>query len=148
MDFIPIKRDNLMECVGLFVSVFNNPPWDENWDTEAAFQQLDNYRRTPDFYGLIASVDDEVVGFALGFIKRWDRHKQFHLKEMCVATERQRDGVGTALLNKLEEQLKNQGVEQLYLDTVRDTPAQAFYAKNGFYVSPKIIMMSKWLTSD
>jgi len=30
MDFCPVERANLMECVGLFVNVFNNPPWDES----------------------------------------------------------------------------------------------------------------------
>jgi len=66
---------------------------------------------------------------------------------MCVATERQRHGVGTALLNALEEKLNNQGVEKLYLHTARDTSAQTFYQKNGFYVGSKMIMMVKWLNS-
>lgn len=148
MDFAPAERSNLMECVDLFVSVFNNPPWNESWDTEAVTQRLDDCTRTPGFYGLIAKTGDEVVGFALGFIERWDKGKHFYLKETCIATEKQRYGVGTALLKELEEQLKNQGVAKLYLETARDTPAQAFYEKNGFNVSPKMIMMSKRLNSN
>ena len=148
MNFNSIERDNLSECVGLFISVFNNLPWNESWDAEAASEQLDDCYGTPGFYGLIAKTDDEVVGFALGFIRRWDKSRHFHLKEMCIVSEKQRDGIGTALLHELEEQLKNQGVAKLTLDTARDTPAQAFYEKNGFGVSSKMIMMSKWLNSN
>ena len=148
VNFTHVERANLTECAGLFVNVFNNPPWDENWDVEAAWQRLDDCIRTPGFYGLIASINDEVVAFALGFKERWDETRHFHLKEICVATERQRHGVGTALLKELEEQLKNQGIERLYLTTARDTMAQTFYEKNDFYVSSKMILMSKRLNSN
>ena len=147
MKFYPVEPANLVECVGLFVSVFNNLPWDENWDAEAVEQRLDDCYRTPGFYGLIAKMNEETIGFALGFVERWDKSRLFHLKEICVATEKQRHGVGTALLSVLEQQLKSQGVEMLYLHTARDTSAQTFYAKNDFHVSSKMIMMSKRLDS-
>lgn len=147
MDFIPVERDNLVECVGLFVSVFNAPPWDENWDTTVAAQRLDDCYNTPGFYGLIAKIDHEAVGFAIGFIERWDKSRHFHLKEICIVTEKQRGGVGTMLLGALEKQLKSQGVKMLYLHTARDTLAQNFYDKNGFYASSKMIMMVKRLVS-
>src|SRR5688500_9703538 len=101
MNFYPVTSDSLMECVGLFVSVFNNPPWNESWDAEAVAQRLDECYHTPGFYGLIATVDDKTIGFAIGYIESWDHSKHFFLKEMCVATEKQRHGVGTALLNAL-----------------------------------------------
>ena len=148
MNFTSIDRDNLSECVGLFVRVFNNAPWNESWSHEAATQQMDDCFRTPGFYGLIATIDEEALGFALGFVQRWDEIRHFHLKEMCVATERQRHGVGTALLHQLEDQLKSQGVQRLYLQTARETPAQSFYQNNGFGVSSRIITMTKWLNSD
>ena len=148
MKFIPIERDNLSECVELFIGVFNAPPWSESWNLDSATQQMDDCFGTPGFYGLIARTDDETLGFAFGFVRRWDKTRHFHLKEMCVATGQQRLGVGTALMHELEAQLKNQGVAKLTLDTARETPAQAFYEKNGFGVSPKMIMMSKWLNLE
>lgn len=147
MNFYRVERANLVECHAIFSNVFNNPPWNESWESEAVAQRLEDCYRTPNFYGLIAKNNGESLGFALGYIERWDKGKHFYLKEMCVASERQRCGIGTALMNALEEDLKNEGVEKLYLHTARDTLAQTFYKRRGFYVSSKMIMMAKWLNS-
>jgi ribosomal protein S18 acetylase RimI-like enzyme len=146
MDFTSVDQDNLAECAALFVKVFNNPPWNENWEVESVALRLDDCYRTPGFIGVAVRAESEIVGFAVGYIERWDKGQHFYLKEMCVATEQQNGGVGTALLLALEERLKAKGAEKLYLLTARDTSAQAFYEKRGFYVSPRMVMMSKWLS--
>jgi hypothetical protein len=37
---------------------------------------------------------------------------------------------------------------KVYLLTARDSAAEAFYNKRGFYISPKMIMMGKYLKSS
>ena len=145
MKFTRIERDDLAECERVFLRVFNNAPWNESWQAESVARRLDDIYQTPGFYGLLCQIEGETVGFALGTIEQWDANKHFYLKEMCVVSAQQRRGVGAALLNALEENLINEGVERLYLHTARDTPAQAFYQKQGFFVSARIIMMSKRL---
>ncbi len=148
MNFHPIERDNLAECEAVFIDVFNNPPWNESWEAEAVTQRLENCYRTPGFRGLAVKIDGEVTGFAVGCIEQWDKSKYFCLKEICVLPTRQRRGIGAALISALEENLRNEGVEKLYLHTARGTFAQSFYDKQGFQVSAKMIMMSKWLNSQ
>ncbi|HEX8237019.1 MAG TPA: GNAT family N-acetyltransferase [Abditibacteriaceae bacterium] len=148
MDFCRVERANLTECVALFADVFNNSPWNETWGAEAIAQRFSDCYHTPGFYGLVATISDEAVGFAIGYIEQWNTTKHFYLKEMCVAPKQQRFGIGTALMSALENNLKNQNVEKLYLHTARDTYAQTFYEKQGFYVSSKMITMTKWLKSD
>lgn len=145
MDFYPVKNRDLIECVDLFICVFNHSPWNERWESETANQRLTACYHTPDFHGIIAKVEGKAIGFAFGYIEQWDKSRHFYLKEMCVTPEQQRLGVGTALLHTLEETLRHKGVEKMYLYTARDTFAQAFYEKQGFYVSDKMIMMAKWL---
>ncbi len=145
MDFYRVERANLTECAGLFAEVFNSPPWNENWGAEAIAQRFSDCYHTPGFYGLIAGRDGKAVGFAIGYVEQWDTDKHFYLKEMCVAAQQQRLGIGTALVEALEQDLRNQGVKKLYLHTSRDAYAQSFYEKRGFYVSSKMIMMAKWL---
>lgn len=145
MEFHPVERSNLTQCIALFTRVFNSPPWNENWEAETVAQRFTDCHHTPGFYGLVATVGDEVIGFAIGYIEQWDKGRHFYLKEMCVAPEQQRLGIGTALMSALETNLRDQHVEKLYLHTARDTQAQAFYEKQGFYVSPKMIMMAKRL---
>lgn len=148
MNFHRVERANLSECFALFANVFNNSPWNENWEQEAVAQRFENCYQTPGFYGLLVKTGNEPIGFALGFIEQWDKSKHFHLKEMCVALEKQGRGVGTTLINALKENLDSQGVEKIYLHTARDTPAQAFYEKQGFYISSSMIMMVKRLDSE
>ena len=147
MDFYRVEQDNLTECEAVFINVFNNPPWNESWETEAVAQRLKDCYQTPGFYGLIVKIGDVIIGFAVGYIEQWDKSKNFYLKEICVVSEQQRCGIGKALMSALEENLKNEGVEKLYLHTARDTFAQSFYEKQGFYVSAKMIMMLKRLNS-
>jgi ribosomal protein S18 acetylase RimI-like enzyme len=145
MEFHPVERSNLTDCIALFAGVFNSPPWNENWEAEAVAQRFADCFHTPGFFGLVATIDSEVVGFAIGFMEQWEKSRQFYLKEMCVAPEQQRLGIGTALMSALEKSLKHQNIEKLYLHTARDTHAQVFYEKRGFYVSSKMIMMAKRL---
>ncbi len=145
MEFHPVERSNLTDCIALFAGVFNSPPWNENWEAEAVAQRFADCYHTPGFFGLAATIDGAVVGFAIGYVEQWDKSRHFYLKEMCVAAGQQRLGIGTKLMSALEKSLKYQNVEKLYLHTARDTHAQAFYEKQGFYVSSKMIMMAKWL---
>ena len=147
MNFTRVNHDNLARCERVFLDVFNNPPWNEKWQAEAVARRLDDINQTPGFYGLLCTIEDETVGFALGTIEQWDVSKHFYLKEMCVVSAQQRRGVGVALLSALEENLKSKGVAKIYLHTARDMPAQSFYEKQGFYVSARMIMMSKWLNA-
>ena len=60
---------------------------------------------------------------------------------MCVKTDIQRQGIGAKLIEYLERDLKQRDVGKIYLLTARDTLAETFYKKAGFYASSKMIMM-------
>lgn len=145
MIFKAIEHENLARCANLFVAVFNHAPWNETWEIAAVVQRLEDCFNTPQFYGLVAIENDQLVGFALGHTESWDNSRYFNLREICVACSRQRQGVGTELMKALSENLKKQSVDKIYLHTTRDTDAQAFYEKHGFRVSEKMVMMLKTL---
>ena len=147
MNFVRVNRDNLAQCESVFVQVFNDPPWNENWESETVARRIQQIYQTPGFTGLLGQIEGETVGFAIGTIEQWDTIKHFHLKEMCVIPAQQKRGVGAALLDALEENLQAEGVERLFLHTARDAPAHSFYEKQGFIVSARMIMMTKQLNS-
>lgn len=64
---------------------------------------------------------------------------------MCVKGQHQGRGIGTVILEELEDHLIQMDVSKVYLLTARDSSAEAFYNKRGFYASPKMIMMGKYL---
>jgi ribosomal protein S18 acetylase RimI-like enzyme len=99
----------------------------------------------PGFVGLKVIAESHMIGFAMGYTESFDRGGDFYLKEMCVLPQKQRQSIGTALLDQLKTHLIQAGARKLYLLTERGGFAAQFYAKNGFYTSDKMIMMGHWL---
>jgi GNAT superfamily N-acetyltransferase len=141
----PLESENLVECVDLFLGVFNQEPWNEKWAKSSVIRRFEDCQRTPGFYGLCWQEDSRIEAFAFGYFEQWDENQHFYLKEMCVATQKQRCGIGTQLLDVLTEKLRENGVTKLFLHTARDSIAHDFYLRCGFYISPIMIMMAKHL---
>ena len=142
-----IEQEDLANLAELFVRVFNHPPWNEDWSVEPVLARLTEIVNTPGFYGVTASIldADQRVGFVMGYAESWNHQKHFYIKEMCVETHLQGQGIGTMLMERLEKDLVQADISKLYLLTARDSSAESFYRKCGFYVSPKMIMMGKYL---
>ncbi|WP_035612310.1 GNAT family N-acetyltransferase [Haloferula sp. BvORR071] len=131
------------DCATFFRECFNAPPWNEAWTDDSALQRLADCARTPGFLGLIAEDGAEIVAMAFGYWQRYQEERHFFLLEFCVANDRQRQGIGSSLITELHTRLQTAGVNRIYTLTARDTPAQDFYAKEGFYLSPKMVMMAR-----
>jgi aminoglycoside 6'-N-acetyltransferase I len=98
----------------------------------------------PGFVGLVAR-DEGVMAFATGYREPDDGREVFYLKTFCVRPDAQGTGVGSRLIGHLKEHLGEGGVNTIYLITHKGTPAEAFYGKNGYSVSPEdIIMTQEW----
>lgn len=83
----------------------------------------------------------EIHGFAFGNIQYYGIEKHYYLWELCIRTDRQREGVGSRIMTALKERMQAEGVARIYTLTARDTPAHDFYQKLGYYTSPKMVMM-------
>ena len=55
----------------------------------------------------------------------------------------QGSGIGTALLNTVEEYVKKHGLAGITLSTNKYAPAPKFYEKNGFVDCEHVIFMAK-----
>ena len=143
-----MKSDDLQACAEIFTEVFSGSPWNENWELSSALSRLTEAADTPGFVGLKTITNNRIVAFAMGYLESFADGGHFFLKEMCVATEMQRQGIGTALLDELRSRLTEIGAKKLYLLTSRGGPAERFYAKNGFYASEKMVLMGHWLKSS
>jgi len=86
---------------------------------------------------------DELLGFVAGYCEQMQKGKGFYLKEICTRSDRQRQGIGTKLLNQLMNTLTAIDVTAIYLITTRDGQAEAFYTKSGYQRSQRLIVMSK-----
>lgn len=62
----PFPRDNLEEGSRLYRTVFNEPPWNDEWTVELSQTRLSEIIETPGYRGYSASLDEEIVGLAVG----------------------------------------------------------------------------------
>ncbi|CAM4478790.1 GNAT family N-acetyltransferase [Paenibacillus tarimensis] len=130
-------------CTELFIDVFNQEPWNDNWLTDIAEKYLSDYTNTPGFIGVVAEEGAEIRGFIFGVCKRWWSGDEFFINEMCVSKRSQGNGLGTELLNYLELNLVGTGIKRITLLTDKGIPAEYFYKKNGFQEIDRLMFMCK-----
>jgi aminoglycoside 6'-N-acetyltransferase I len=140
-----LTSEDISGCADLFVSVFNAEPWNEHWDKDSACSRLHDFFQSPRFIGYLVKVGGAVKGFVLGNIELFNQEQHLNLKEICVASSTQRQGLGTMLMKILEERCKQGNINQIYLLTMRAGIAEQFYIKRGFVTSQRMILMSKQL---
>jgi ribosomal protein S18 acetylase RimI-like enzyme len=98
--------------------------------------ELQFYIRSRKSRTLIAEADDEIVGFVIGTS---EPRRLGHIITIDVIPHRQRQRIGSRLLDEIERWLWDQGTEAIYLETpVDDSGAQAFYEKHGYFVLDRI----------
>ncbi|WP_438315607.1 GNAT family N-acetyltransferase [Sporosarcina sp. FA9] len=143
MDIRLFEENDLLKCTRLFINVFNEEPWNDNWSEGVAKQYLLDYTNTPGFMGILAVKEEVIIGFIFGAHKVWWSGNEFFINEMCVSTEIQKTGIGSILLNYLLKKLDSEKVSNLSLLTDRGIPAEAFYKKNGFMEIERLMFLSR-----
>lgn len=86
-------------------------------------------------YCLVAEVEDEVAGFAMGTIieKQRTAWNYGHLIWLGVGSRFHRMGIASRLFDAFQERMKDAGVRMLMVDTQADnTSALRFFQKKGF----------------
>ena len=144
VSIVPFTPAHLDAAAQVYVTVFNAAPWHDRWTPPTARRRLAEMLATPHALGFVL-LDGALVGFVLGYAESWFDGTHFDLKELCIRTDQQRRGLGTRLLRHLEGALREQGVARVELLTAREGPAAAFYATQGYAVSPRMQMMARRL---
>lgn len=143
-----LSEEDINECTKLYTYVFNGKPWNDGWEEKDAKERLTDIFGNRNFLGVgMCDEEDNLIGFLLGYTERWLDSNHFYLNEMCVMTELQSKGIGSRLIEKFENICQESNIDRIYLLTAREGQAESFYKKNGYYVSPKMVMMSKRLES-
>ena len=78
-----------------------------------------------------AEADDEVIGFALVTLTDYGLESCGYIEELVVEESNRGDGIGTALLQRCVDWLKENDVFVLFLSS-RDDMSDRFYLARGF----------------
>jgi len=96
-------------------------------------RQLEYCLKSPSFVTLIASIDGEAAGFIIGSLEDSKGKIVGHIYTLDVKHKFRRRGVGSALLESLEEIFINRGAEKCCLEVRLDnTAAKRLYFKHGY----------------
>jgi len=127
----------------LYMSVFNNTPWNDSWTMPTASLRIENMMRTNTFIGKALYADEKLLGLIWGQKEQFYNGMHFQIQEFCVETNRQSQGIGTVLLNELTNSLKEENITNVFLLTSRGLNTEGFYKNKGFSTSEYMILMSK-----
>ncbi len=101
-----------------------------------------------DVFILVADVEEKVEGYAIAFYNDFEGDKAKHpskyiyLDDLCVSPNCRKGGIGTALMEGVEEKAKALGCEKIELNVWNfKGNALEFYQKCGY--SPMCIRMEK-----
>ena len=146
-EVVALVPENIALFARLYQAVFNGPPWNDGWSEEGVLERLTSFAQYPKFCGLGCLIDESPVALALGWGERWVGGWHFHIKELCVASDVQRQKIGTKLLSAFELELSRQGYNRVFLETGESAPARMFYEKHG-YSRIKLATLAKSLRSN
>ena len=130
--------------IELFRDVFSNPPWNDDWSDE---EQLDAY--ISDLIGQNNSLTlsymdgDRIAALSMGHVKHWFTGTEYCIDELCVDRRMQEQGIGSAFLRAMEAYLSEDKISRIFLQTNRNVPAYAFYARRGFLELPDHVSFAK-----
>ncbi|NLX24935.1 MAG: GNAT family N-acetyltransferase [Lentisphaerae bacterium] len=102
-------------------------------------------------YVLVAEVDGQVVGFAMGTIieKARSAWSYGHLLWLGVDPDVARMSIGSLLFDRFREVMETQGIRMLLVDTQADNaPAITFFQRKGFENPTDHVYMTLYLGKD
>ncbi len=143
-----LDKDDLNDCASLYVTVFNAEPWNENLDKAMALQRLSHLISLPNMVGRKCIVENNIVGFWIGYIEPLADFNRLFIKEILVHSKLQNQGVGKHLMQSVDEYEALYKCRNICLLTNRETNAYFFYQKMGYDSPQDIIFMEKSVKSQ
>ncbi|WPU95687.1 GNAT family N-acetyltransferase [Mucilaginibacter sabulilitoris] len=145
MTIVSLTKENLADCIKVFLKAYNGAPWNYLWTAEKASLYLTEYITSSNFIGFILYDDNVAVGAMLGHFKTWWTNDQLMIDEFFIASEKQRKGYGKRLMQFCSDKAKERGAELIVLMTNKYMPAYQFYNKINYTTTEQYVFMFKQL---
>jgi len=87
-------------------------------------------------------------GKLVGSVMAGNDSRRGYIYHLAVEESYYGSGIGTILMNTVEEALRDAGIEKVHLFIYTDNPAIRFYEKTGWHRRSDILVMSKVLIGD
>jgi len=141
--FRQMQKDDIEKVIPLFMEYWNGTG--DEWTTELVHSRVWQVMGSPDSYCLIAEKGRDAVGFAMGRFETFYDLKAYNLVEIIVAAEHQKSGIGTKMMNELENRVKAMGASMVQLISVNDEMHEKFYGKLGYGDASNLKLKARFL---
>ena len=123
---------DLEKCCELYIEVFNQAPWNDEWTMDSAqlyLQELIDHKR---FLGYTLWENDALLGVVLAHMKNHYRGEEIVVDELFISLDCQRKGYGMMLMEEVEKYAKENSFISVTLLTGVGMSAFNFYEKRGY----------------
>lgn len=141
--FRNMKIEEIDLYTELFIEVFNGEPWNDSWSKDTAEKRIRELMDVPTFEGLTLWDDDKLVGVIFGRREQYYDGIHFQIQEFYIDNKVHGQGYGTLLIKEFEKRLKEKGIDEIHLLTLRDMMTEGFYNKKGYSTSDELCWMFK-----
>lgn len=144
MEFKKFSKDDLDNSAKLYQEVFSQQPWNDEWFRISRVKEyLKELIENPVFSGYVVYQNSELVAACFGHSRSWWSGDEFFIDEFFVSSKYQGQGIGSLLMDYVENHPELKNIESFQLSTNNNVPAKDFYHKNGFKTRKNRVTMTK-----
>lgn len=139
-----MQQEDIEKCALTLMKAFKEEPWNEKWTYEQAYTRIDEIMSARVSRGYVIYDGDTVVSMLCGRIMTYLNFKELWVDEFSVNPDYQRKGFGSAMMQYVREQLKQEQekISYIVLNTEKGYPSEKFYEANGFKTDNSLIFMA------
>lgn len=138
-----MELNDIAAVLPLYISYYNEQE-EGCWNEDTAAKRIHQVLSMEDSYGLIVEDENDVLGFVMGYFKQYDDIIGYTLEEIVIAYKCQNKGIGSMLLEELEQRVKAKGASCVELQAVNDDMHERYYGKAGYKNAKNFVMKVKW----
>jgi len=147
MELMMYKDSDLALCTKIYTAAFEAPPVNYGFITpEKATRYITDLTKTPGFLGYTYWQNGIMAAFCFGKLDNYFDGSVFKVEELAVHPGFHRQGIGTTVMQLMEEKLRFYRVSAISLQTSKDIPAYNFYVKNGYEEIQHSVCLAKMLS--
>lgn len=141
--------DDLPQVFDVGEKLFTAEKWPNLYRTWDEYELLELYASNKELC-LVAEIDNQIIGFALGSIIEKERSawNYGYLEWIGVLPSMKNKGIGTRLFNRLTDLIIKRGARMMIVDTeMENREALQFFKKQGFGQEIKHVFLTRNLST-
>ncbi|MBQ8238565.1 MAG: GNAT family N-acetyltransferase [Oscillospiraceae bacterium] len=138
-----MQESDIEKVIPFYIEYYNARG--DEWTEESVRHRIWQVLGSPDSYCLMAEDGENVIGFAMGRFERFYDLTAYNLVEIIIGEPFQNRGLGTALMQELERQVKEEGAALVQLMAVNDDAHNRFYGRLNYQDTTNLVLKGKFL---